>query len=112
MFPTFYITLKIVVEEKTSLRVIFYNVEWERSHLSKDTKGTNVEEIMLGNDFWKNDKNVLKMCGPIVDVLCMVDGDKPCMGFVYEGMDCCKEAIASVFDNMEVDYQEIWEVVD
>jgi len=45
-------------------------------------------------------------------MLWMVDGDKPCMGFVYEGMDRCKEAIASAFDNMEADYQEIWEVID
>jgi hypothetical protein len=34
------------------------------------------------------------------------------MGFVYEGMDHCKESIASAFDNIKVDYQEIWEVVD
>jgi hypothetical protein len=111
-FATFYITLKRVVEEKTSLRSIFCNVEWERSHLSKEGKGKNVEEIMLGNSFWQNVEKVLNICSPIVDMLQIVDGDKPCMGFVYEGMDCCKEAIASAFDNMEVDYQEIWEVID
>ena len=27
-------------------------------------------------------------------------------------MDRCKKAIASAFDNMEADYQEIWEVID
>jgi hypothetical protein len=111
-FATFYITLKRVVEEKTSLRSIFCNDEWERSHLSKEEKGKNVEEIMLGNSFWPNAEKVLKICGPIVDMLRMVDGDKPCMGFVYEGMDRCKEAIASAFDNIEADYQEIWEVID
>jgi len=42
----------------------------------------------------------------------MVDGDKPCMGFVYESIDRCKEAIASAFNNVEADYQEIWEVID
>jgi len=55
---------------------------------------------------------VLKICGLIVDMFRMVDGDKFCMGFVYEGMDRCKEVIVSVFDNMEVDYKEIWEVID
>jgi hypothetical protein len=42
----------------------------------------------------------------------MVDGDKPSIGFIYEGMDRCKEAIATAFDNVEVNYQEIWEVID
>jgi hypothetical protein len=42
----------------------------------------------------------------------MVDGDKPCTGFIYESMDRCKEAIASAFDNVEANYQEIWEVID
>ena len=81
-FATFYITLKRVVEEKTSLRSIFCNDEWERSHLSKEEKGKNVEEIMLGNSFWQNAEKVLKICGPIVDMLRMVDGNKPCRGFV------------------------------
>ena len=42
----------------------------------------------------------------------MVDGCNPSMGFIYEAMDCCKENIASDFDNVEADYKEIWEVVD
>jgi hypothetical protein len=111
-FATFYITLKRVVEEKTSLRAIFCNTEWERSHLSKESKGKNVEQIVLNNSFWENADKVLKMCNPIVNVLRMVDGDKPSIGFIYEGMDRCKEAIATAFDNVEANYQEIWEVID
>eukprot|EP00253_Pinus_taeda_P030140 PITA_30140 len=42
----------------------------------------------------------------------MVDGDKPCMGFVYESIDCCKEAIANAFNNVDVDYREIWDLID
>ena len=42
----------------------------------------------------------------------MVDGCNPSMGFIYEAMDCCKENIASDFDNVEADYKKIWEVVD
>jgi hypothetical protein len=100
-FDTFFITLKRVFEEKTILRAIFYNTEWERSHLSKESKGENVEQIVLNNSFWENADKVLKMCNPIVNVLCMVDGEKPSMGFIYEGMDRCKEAIATSFDNVE-----------
>eukprot|EP00253_Pinus_taeda_P029370 PITA_29370 len=42
----------------------------------------------------------------------MVDGDKPCMGFVYESLDRCKEAIATAFNNVEVDYKEILDLID
>jgi hypothetical protein len=59
-FDTFYITLKRVVQENTSLRVIFCNTEWERSHLSKESKGKNVEQIVLNNSFWENADKVLK----------------------------------------------------
>ena len=52
------------------------------------------------------------MCDPIVEVLRMVDGDKPYMGFIYVAMDRCKEKIASAFDNVEADSKEIWEVVN
>jgi hypothetical protein len=30
---------------------------------------------------------------PLVKVLCLVDGDKPLMGYLYEAMDRAKEAI-------------------
>lgn len=55
---------------------------------------------------------VLKICGPIVNVPRMVDGDKPCMGFVYENIDRCKETVASAFNNVDVYYQEIWDLID
>jgi hypothetical protein len=85
-----YITLKRVVDRKTSLRTVFCHTKWERSHLSTKSKGKNVEETMPSNSFWKN-----VICGPIVDVPHMVDGDMPCMGFIYESTNHCKEAIAS-----------------
>eukprot|EP00253_Pinus_taeda_P032019 PITA_32019 len=42
----------------------------------------------------------------------MVDGDKPCMSFVYESIDLCKGTIATAFNNVEVDYKEIWDLID
>jgi hypothetical protein len=55
---------------------------------------------------------VIKICEPIVDMLSMVDSNTPSMGFVYEGMDCCKEAIEEFFNNVENEYMEIREVID
>eukprot|EP01018_Ginkgo_biloba_P004981 Gb_28746 [translate_table: standard] len=52
------------------------------------------------------------MCKPIVEMLRLVDGDTSCMGFIYEGMECCKEAIAKAFNNAIDDYKLIWNMVD
>ena len=46
-FATFYIR---VVEEKTSRRSVFCTAEWERSHLSKESKGKHVEHVFLSNN--------------------------------------------------------------
>ena len=101
-----------MVEEKASIRAVMCNSEWENSRLSKESKAKELEEIILTNAFWEGAVKVLKICEPIVDMLRMVDSDTPCMGFVYEGMDRCKEAIAKSFNNVENEYMEIWEVID
>eukprot|EP01018_Ginkgo_biloba_P036986 Gb_28158 [translate_table: standard] len=111
-FATYYITLNRVVEEKASLRLNVCSNEWEKSPLSKTCKGKLVEEIILSSNFWESVERVLNMCEPIVEMLHLVDSDTPCMGFVYEGMERCKEAIARVFNNVIDDYQLIWNKVD
>ena len=76
--------------------------------LMEEPKGKELEQIILGNAFWESAMKVLKVCEPIVDMLRMVDSDTPSMGFVYEGMDRCKESIA----NVENEYMEIWDMID
>eukprot|EP00253_Pinus_taeda_P002536 PITA_02536 len=111
-FATYYITIKRLVEEKGSIRGVFCNNEWEKSHLSKEAKGKELEQVILGNAFWDNAQKVLKVCEPIVDMLRMVDSDTPSMGFFYEGIDRAKEAIAKSFNNEENEYITIWEMID
>eukprot|EP01018_Ginkgo_biloba_P003978 Gb_35316 [translate_table: standard] len=111
-FATYYIILNRVVEEKASLRLTVCGNEWEKSPLSKTSKAKLVEEIILSSNFWESPKRVLNVCQPIVEMLCLVDSDTPCMGFVYEGMERCKEAIARVFNNVIDDYKLIWDMVD
>eukprot|EP01018_Ginkgo_biloba_P015354 Gb_40424 [translate_table: standard] len=111
-FATYYIMLKRVVEEKDSLRLIVCNNEWDKSPLSKTSKGKLVEEIILSNNFWDSVERVLNMCEPIVEMLRLVNGDTPCMGFIYDGMEHCKDAIERVFNNVVDDYKLIWNMVD
>ncbi|GLJ10008.1 hypothetical protein SUGI_0120020 [Cryptomeria japonica] len=111
-FASFYITLKRVVEEKAALRSVVCSNEWENSVLSKSAKGKNIEQIVLNSSFWESGTKVLSICEPIVDVLRMVDGDKPCLGMLYESMDRCKEAIQRALNNVDAEYMEIWAAVD
>eukprot|EP01018_Ginkgo_biloba_P025784 Gb_02947 [translate_table: standard] len=110
-FTTYYIILNRVVEEKASLRSAVSN-EWEKSPLSKTSKGKLVEEIILSNNYWDSVERVLNMCKPIMKMLHLVDGDTPCMGFFYEGMEHYKEAIEKVFNNVIDEYKLIWDMVD
>ena len=82
-FAAYYITLKRLVEEKASVRSVFCSTEWENSHLSKESKGKELEQNILGIAFWKSAMKTLKICEPIIDMLRMVDSDTPSMGFVY-----------------------------
>eukprot|EP01018_Ginkgo_biloba_P032581 Gb_35676 [translate_table: standard] len=111
-FATYYITLNRVVEEKASLRLIICSNEWDKSPLSKTSKGNLKEEIILSSNFWDSAQRVLNMCEPIVEMLRLVDSDTPYMGFIYEGMEHCKEVIARVFNNVIDDYKLVWNMVD
>ena len=62
MFSTYYITLKRVVEKNASVRSVICNTEWENSHLSKEAKGKELEQIILANAFWGSAVKVLKVC--------------------------------------------------
>eukprot|EP01018_Ginkgo_biloba_P003815 Gb_00920 [translate_table: standard] len=107
-FSTYYITLNRVVEDKASLRLTACSNEWEKSPFSKTSKGKLMEEIILRSNFFP----VLNMCKPIMEMLHLVDGDTPYMGFIYEGMEHCKEAIEKAFNNAIDDYKLIWNMVD
>jgi hypothetical protein len=47
------------------------------------------------NPFWERVVEVGTISEPLVKVLCLVDGDKPTMGYLYEAKDRSKEAIQS-----------------
>eukprot|EP01018_Ginkgo_biloba_P040246 Gb_04684 [translate_table: standard] len=106
-FATYYITLNRLVEEKASLRLTMCSNEWEKSPLSKTSKAKLVEEIILRSYFWESVERVLNMCQPIVEMLRLVYSNTLCMGFVYEGMERCKEVITGVFNNVIDDYKFI-----
>ncbi|XP_059069812.1 uncharacterized protein LOC131859778 [Cryptomeria japonica] len=63
-------------------------------------------------DFWILGDEIVKFVKPLVVLLRVADGEKPTMGYIYEGMDRAKEGIKSVYEGDESKYGPIWEIID
>ncbi|KAE8668729.1 3-hydroxyisobutyryl-CoA hydrolase 1-like [Hibiscus syriacus] len=112
-FATAYITLHSIQVQKENLRKMFTSDEWRKSKYSKEHGDKRVASIVLMPTFWSTIVYILKMTGPLVKVLRLVDGEKrPAMGYVYEAMDREKEAIANSFNNVEDKYKDVFAIID
>ncbi|XP_042375950.1 uncharacterized protein LOC121969771 [Zingiber officinale] len=112
-FATAFLTLKRFHVQQANLRKMFTSEKWANSRFSKEVAGKRVAEVILMPSFWKNMVFALKVGGPLVKVLRLVDGEKMSpMGYIYESMDRAKEAIAASFNNNEEKYRSIFELID
>ena len=68
---------------------------------------------MTRSCFWNTIVYTLKVIGPLVRVLRLVDNErKPAMGYIYEAMDRAKEAIIKSFNENEERYSNIFKIID
>ncbi|XP_016164569.1 uncharacterized protein LOC107607097 [Arachis ipaensis] len=101
-FATSFLSLERLYEEKGNLRRMFTSDEWAKNKLSKEAKGREATKIVIMPSFWNHVKYTLKIMGPLVRVLRLVDGEtKPPMGYIYEAMEKAKECIMKTFLNDE-----------
>ena len=112
-FATCFLTLQSIHMQKRNLRLMFTSDKWLASKWAKEAKGKQVSEIVLMSSFWNHVVYILKVMGPLVKVLQLVDNErKPAMGYIYKAMDRCKETIKKSF-NEDVDkYKEIFSIID
>ncbi|CAA0813172.1 hAT dimerisation domain-containing protein / transposase-related, partial [Striga hermonthica] len=112
-FATAFLTLERMQVLKEKLRDMFRSRQWEESQWKKEAGGVKVTKIIFSIRFWNNVLRILKIFGPLVRVLRLVDGEKrPAMGYIYEAMDKAKEAIRDAFDVKEDKYKDAWEIID
>ncbi|XP_052187694.1 uncharacterized protein LOC127798276 [Diospyros lotus] len=112
-FATAFITLGRMHSLKSNLRRMFTSEEWMTSKWVKEAGAKKVVEVILMPSFWNNVVFALKVAGPLVRVLRLVDGEKkPAMGYIYEAMDRAKEAIANSFNGDEKKYAPIFQIID
>ncbi|XP_059635539.1 uncharacterized protein LOC132277712 [Cornus florida] len=92
---------------------MFTSEELNRSKWAKEEAGKRVASYVLMPSFWNNIVFSLKVSGPLIPVLRLVDGErKPPMGYIYAAMDRAKEAIAKSFGGVEDKYSNIFEIID
>lgn len=112
-FCTSYLTLQSIHKQKVNLRTMFTSQGWVSSKWAKDQKGKRISETVLSPAFWNGVVYTLKVMGPLVRVLRLVDNEKkPAMGYIYEAMDRSKEAIMKAFNGNEEKYKEVFKIID
>ncbi|RVW15741.1 hypothetical protein CK203_075341 [Vitis vinifera] len=111
LFATAFITLSRLHEQKNNLRKMFTSSDWSDSKWAKEQKGKTIANIVLMPSFWNTIVFCLKVSGPLVRVLRLVDGEKKApMGYIYEAMNRAKDAIVRSFNGRE--YKEIFNIID
>ncbi|RVW73543.1 hypothetical protein CK203_062078 [Vitis vinifera] len=112
-FATAFITLLRLHEQKNNLRKMFTSSDWSDSKWAKEQKGKTIANIVLMPSFWNTIVFCLKVSGPLVRVLRLVDGEKKApMGYIYEAMNRAKDAIVRSFNGNEDKYKEIFNIID
>ena len=112
-FATAFLTLARIYEQKNNLRKMFVYEEWTSSKWAKEQVGKNAARYVMMPSFWSNIVYALKVAGPLVKVLRLVDNEKkPPMGYIYEAMDRAKEAIEKSFDGKLEKYEDIFQIID
>ena len=95
-FATTFLTFKSLHTNKQALRNMFTDERWTTSKWIKEMKGKRANDIVFTPSFWNNILFTIKVMGPIVKVLRLVDNEKkPAMGYIYEAMERAKLAIKS-----------------
>ncbi|RVW36052.1 hypothetical protein CK203_117295 [Vitis vinifera] len=112
-FATAFITLSRLHEQKNNLRKMFTSSDWSDSKWAKEQKGKTIANIVLMPSFWNTIVFCLKVSGPLVRVLRLVDGEKKApMGYIYEAMNRAKDTIVRSFNGNEEKYKEIFNIID
>ncbi|KAI8543162.1 hypothetical protein RHMOL_Rhmol08G0196200 [Rhododendron molle] len=112
-FVTAFLTLQSLMEKKQELRAMFSGEAWDKSKWAKSPKGKTTFATVMSTAFWNGVTLCLKVFGPLVIVLRLVDGDrKPTMGFVYGELKNAKEEIKGAYKQVETNYWPILDVID
>ncbi|XP_009791712.1 uncharacterized protein [Nicotiana sylvestris] len=100
-FATAFLTLARMYEQKNNLKKLFVSDEYTSNTYGREARGRESADIILSPSFWNKVVHTLKIGGPLVKVLHLVDGEqRPPMGYSYEAIDRAKEVIQASFTGL------------
>ncbi|CAL9078810.1 unnamed protein product [Musa textilis] len=90
-FAISFLTLQSMHCQKHNLRNIFTFEKLVTSKWAKEAKDKRATDIILMSSFWNHVVFILKVMGPLVRVLRLVDNEnKLAMRYIYEAIDRAK----------------------
>eukprot|EP00253_Pinus_taeda_P001557 PITA_01557 len=115
-FATTFITLQSLLRCQFELKQMFVSDDWRNCRYNRRHDGKAIAKMVYSKTFWHGVEEACAVSEPIVKVLRLVDGEKPAMPYLYEGMDRAKEAIRSYYadkGSVGLDMQMmLWDVID
>eukprot|EP00253_Pinus_taeda_P032126 PITA_32126 len=115
-FATTFIALQSLLRCQFELKQMFVSDDWRNCRYNRRLDGKAIAKMVYSETFWHGVEEACVVSEPIVKVLRLVDGEKPVMPYLYEGMDRAKEAIHSYYadkGSAGLDRQMmLWDVID
>eukprot|EP00253_Pinus_taeda_P029752 PITA_29752 len=111
-FSTNFLSLQSLLYEYQALRRMFCSQQWVFWKDSTKPEALSVKASVFGESLWDKVTEIVTFTEPLVKVLRLMDGEKPVMGYIYEGMDRAKEAIKTFYKGNESKYPLVWQIID
>eukprot|EP00253_Pinus_taeda_P011616 PITA_11616 len=86
-FATTFITLQSLLRCQFELKQMFVSDDWRNCRYNRRPDGKAIAKMVYSETFWHGVEEACAVSEPIVKVLRLVDGEKPAMPYLYEGMD-------------------------
>ncbi|XP_075112923.1 uncharacterized protein LOC107810248 [Nicotiana tabacum] len=84
-FATTFLTLHRMYEQKSNLKKLFVSDQYTNSAYGREARRRKSADIILSPSFWNNVVHALKISGPLVKVLHLVDGEqRPPIGYLWD----------------------------
>ncbi|KAJ1260765.1 hypothetical protein BS78_10G257100 [Paspalum vaginatum] len=105
-----FLTLEMLVTQKENLLEMFSSQDWVSSGLACASLSMHIREVVQTDSaFWSAAANVLKVTGPLINVLYKLENNNCPLGVLYDAMDSAKEEIKR---GLGREHDSYWVMID
>ena len=110
-FATTFLSLESLLNEYQALRRMFCSQQWLFWKDNTKPDAIAVKVSLLGDSLWEKVTEIINFTEPLVKILRIMDGEKPAMGYIYEGIGKAKVAIKTFYKGDSSKYLPIWKLL-